>query len=233
MDNPWAPQQPQPAPQSPEVQPPVQPQVPGADPYSPASDYQAIPPFQAQQPVQEQPQPSTDPIFGQMYERPIPEETILQWDAPSRPYKKRNRQFYTTVGAIVVLVSLILFFAGQFLPIAVVVSVGFLAYVLSAVAPGNSTFKITTFGIRIDDAFFPFDEMGRFWFEPRYKMQVLHIEIAQFPYRISVMMGDTSEELIKQILSEVLIEQKPKLTAFEKAADWLQKKFPLDTDTEV
>ncbi len=161
---------------------------------------------------------------------PIPEEIIVEWQAPNRPFKKRDKQYYTTIAVIVLLVSLILFFAGQFLPIAVVVSVGFLAYVISAIPPQEVTNKITTWGIRIDNEIFYWEEMGRFWYEPKFGKDVLYIEILRFPGRITLMIEDLNQEDLTMLLSEVLLQQKPEPTPFDKAADWLQKRIPLDTN---
>jgi len=161
--------------------------------------------------------------------KPIPEETILTWRAPSRPFKKRNSQYYTTVGLIVFLVSMILFFAGQFLPIAVVISVGFLSYVLSSVPPGEIENKITTYGIHIEKELYYWEEMGRFWFEDKFNYQLLKIETARFPGRLTVVLGEVEPDMIRQILSEVLLEEKPKDTFFDKSAKWLQEKIPLET----
>jgi len=159
---------------------------------------------------------------------PLPEETVLEWQAPSRPFKKRDRQYYTTIIIIVFLVSLILFFAGQFLPIAVVVSIGFLAYVLSAVPPENITNKITTYGIRIDNDLYYWEELGRFWFEEKYGYQTLLVELNRFPGRIVLLLGQLSKENLTEILSEVLLNQTPPPTYMDKASDWLQKNIKLE-----
>lgn len=160
---------------------------------------------------------------------PVPEEDILLWEAASRPYKKRDRQYYTTIAVIVFLLSLILFFAGQFLPIAVVISVGFLAYVLSAVPPVMVKIKITTWGIRVEDQIYYWEQLGRFWLTDKYKQRLLHVETARFPGRITLLLGDQTEADITAILSQVLLKQKPEPTSFDKATDWLQKKIPIDT----
>ncbi|HKY74256.1 MAG TPA: hypothetical protein VJ246_03025, partial [Patescibacteria group bacterium] len=68
--------------------------------------------------------------------KPVKEETLFEWESPERPFKKRDREYYTTIGIIVFLLSIILFFAGQFLPIAVVVAFAFLSYTLASVPPG-------------------------------------------------------------------------------------------------
>lgn len=159
-----------------------------------------------------------------------PEELIIEWEAPSRPFKKRNRQYYTTIGVIVFLICLILFFAGQFLPIAVVIAVAFLAYVLSAVQPEQVMNAITTYGIRSNNELYYWDELGRFWFTDKFGQQILHFETSRFPGQISLVLTDQDEAELIQALSEVLVHEKPPMSGFDKAAQWLQDKVPLDTE---
>lgn len=181
---------------------------------------------QGQSQFQDQSRRESTLIPGQM--KPIKEDTLLEWVAPSRPFKKRNRQFYSTVAIITLLVSLILFFIGQFLPIAVAVSVAFLAYVLYSIPPDKITNKITTYGLRQEENLYYWEELGRFWFEKKYADDLLHIEVARFPNRITLLLGDQSRESVREILSEVLLEQKPPDTFIDKSAKWLQEKVPLE-----
>src|SRR5688572_8191789 len=100
--------------------------------YSGQMTDQSLPPEQElppREPTPPQSEPQEEPMERLTLDLPLPpqqEEIVLEWDAPNRPFKKRNRQYYTTVAIIVFLISLILFFAGQFLPIAVVIAVAFL-----------------------------------------------------------------------------------------------------------
>ena len=192
---------------------------------------------------QETPPPTTQPQTTQATEKktekededlfpgipkPIPKKTIVSWQAPSRPFKKRDRQYYITVVAIVFLISLILFFAGQFLPIAVVVSVGFLAYVLSSVPPHNVKIEINTYGIEIEDLLYYWEEMGRFWVDKKFDQELLTIEVMRFPGRIILTFDEDKKEELREILAEVLLEEKPTETFYDKAAKWLQDKIPLE-----
>jgi len=163
--------------------------------------------------------------------KPIPKQSVITWHAPSRPFKKRDRQYYTTVTAIVFLVSLILFFAGQFLPIAVVISVGFLAYVLSSVPPHEIKIDINTYGIEIEDLLYYWEEMGRFWFDNKYGQDLLTIEVSRFPGRIILLFEKDKKEELRKILSEVLLEEKPANTFYDNAAKWLQEKIPLELNS--
>jgi len=187
----------------------------------------------------EQQSHSTAPGYSEPYQpfpqipedmRPQPESLLLEWQAPSRPYKKRNRQYYTTIAIIVLLISLILFFAGQFLPIAVVIAVAFLAYVLSAVPPEIVVHQITTYGIRSGENLYRWEELGRFWYTDRFKQRILNIEVSRFPNNLTFLLGEKSEAEFTELLSQILLQEKPQPTAFDKAAAWLEEKIPLDTE---
>lgn len=161
--------------------------------------------------------------------KPLPEEEILVWQAPSRPFKKQKRKFFSTIIVIGLLVSLIFFFAGQgLLPTAVIGAVIFLVYVLYTIPPQLITHKITTYGIRVEDSLYYWEELGRFWFETKHQQRILLIETVRFPGRVTLLLGDQTEDTLKMILSEVLLNKRPPLTFFEKAAKWLSKKVPLD-----
>jgi hypothetical protein len=160
--------------------------------------------------------------------RPQPEEVIFEWKAASRPYKKRNKQYYVTVALIVFLVSLILFFAGQFLPIAVVVTVAFLAYVLSSVPPHDTLISITSYGIRFDNQIYHWEELGRFWLDEKQDKDVINIELGRFPHRITLLYNRDDEQTIVEVLAEVLLNEIPPLTSYEKASKWLGEKIPLE-----
>ena len=163
--------------------------------------------------------------------RPVQEEGLYAWKAASRPFKKHNRNYYTTVAVIVLLVALILVFAGQFLPMAVVLAVAFMAYVLHAIPPQEIIYQITTFGIRIGDNLYYWETMSRFWYTEKFGERVLNVEINQFPDRLSLVVGDAEEKILSAILAELLLEQQPPPTVYEKMATWLQEKFPLDLDS--
>lgn len=159
------------------------------------------------------------------------EKMLISWTAPSRPYRKRDKEFYTTIGIIVFLVSLILFFAGQFLFIAVVVSLAFVAYVLATVPPDNVHNAITTFGIHTGSGLFYWEELGRFWFTEANKTKMLHVETARaFPGVLMLLLDTVDQEELKKIMVKYAIFEKPKDTWLDNAGKWLQEKFPLEKE---
>lgn len=174
-------------------------------------------------------EPQQSLIAPGMY-KPMPEEEVISWQAPNRPFKARSRKFFTTILVIGLLVSLILFFAGQVLPVAVVFSIIFMVYMLSVVPPTQVTIAITTYGLRLDSELFLWEELGRFWFETKLGQKIVTLETSKFPGRISLLLAEMPEELIEAIFSEVLLKERPPLTQFERIGQWLEERIPLDID---
>lgn len=217
-------------------------QVPPVNPMPPAQDLSggegqgAVAPDSLNQPPQDDSATPQPPIPNESalipgFSKPVKEEVLLEWQAPSRPFKKHNRQFYTTIGVIVMLIALILFFAGQVLPVAVVLAVAFLSYVINTTQPGMVVYQLTNYGIRIEKTLYYWEEMGRFWFTQKYGQDMIHIEVAQFPNRITMLLGEMKKEDFEAIFSEILLHQEPPPTAYEKGAKWLHDKIPIDLES--
>ncbi len=182
---------------------------------------QAVPPDVARQQV------APIPVVQQ----PIPEQELYSWKAPSRLYKKRTREFYTTVGAIVLLLSVILVFTKEFLLIAVIIAFAFVTYVLSSVEPEVTEHMFTNKGIRTNKKIYPWQNLGRFWLETKWKQPLVKVELPfQFPGEIVMLVGQGDRDTIEEILLQYLIKQKPEPTFVEKASKWLQEKIPLEAD---
>lgn len=193
-------------------------------------------PQQNQQPQQSSDQQPADQYYdysGYFPDalRPQPEELLYAWSAPSRPFKKHNRNYFTTIAVIVLLVSLILVFAGQFVPMAVVCAVAFMIYVINTIPPQEIQYSITTYGVRIGDKLYYWDLMTRFWYGEKYGKKLLYIQIIEFPERLTLVLGDANTEILTSIFSELLLLEKPPLSVYERIAQWLQDKFPLDLDS--
>ncbi|MBI5151657.1 MAG: hypothetical protein HZA34_03740 [Candidatus Pacebacteria bacterium] len=162
-------------------------------------------------------------------QQPAKEELLLEWSAPERAFKKRDREYYTTIAVIVFLLSIILFFAGQFLPIAVVVSFAFVSYALAAVPPESAHHQITTYGIHTGGKLYQWHELGRFWFNTTLQQSLLHVEHHNgLPPRLLMLLGEVKKDDMENLLVNFLIHDTPPPTSVEKAAAWLQEKFPLE-----
>lgn len=162
----------------------------------------------------------------------MPEEivTVHSWRSPSRPYKPRSREVFTTLGAMIILISLILLFAKEIMLIAVIVSAFFVFYALNTTAPEEVEHRVMTNGIESTGHFYNFKDLRDFWFSDRYGHKVLYINTkAKFPGRLVMLLNGESEEKIKGLLLKNLtFREKPEKTWIDNASEWLSKKVPLE-----
>lgn len=161
---------------------------------------------------------------------PNPIRTLLSWKAPARPYRKKDRSYYTTVGILLILVCLIAFFIGERLLIGAVLAVGFVVYVLNFVPPEEIENKISTQGLTMGDHFYHWNELDSFWIEEKDGHKVLSVlTLLNFPGLLMLLLDNVNEEDVKTVCARYLPfhEIVPKSMA-RKWADSLQKHFPLE-----
>lgn len=160
-----------------------------------------------------------------------PLKDLLVWKAAERPFKQRDREWYTTIVAIIFLLVVILLFLKEWLLIGVIISIGFLSYVLSSVPPQESENKITTRGVITGGKRFDWAFLGRFWFSQKWGNEILNIETRlNFPRRLMLLLGSTNKDQVKKIVEKYLIFEKPEKTFIDKASLWLQEKVPLEAE---
>lgn len=157
-------------------------------------------------------------------------KTLLEWEAPSRPFKKKDRSYYTTIAILAILLTLIAFLAQEFLLIGVILSFAFVAYVLAFVPPHNIKYKISTQGITIGEDFYFWHFLDAFWFKEKDGIKLLHVQTnLRFPGQLMLVLGTQDEEKIKKIVARFLpFVEVPYKTLMEKWTESLQKHFPLE-----
>jgi len=140
------------------------------------------------------------------------EKTLFEWEAPERSFKKRDKDFWITAIAILVLFSVVLVFIKEFFLIVALVSVLFLYYVLSTVPPQNIKNKITNRGISFGEAKYGWDLLIRFWFKKNLNSELLEFETnLRIPRQISLVINEADKEKIKGIVLKKipLVESSP------------------------
>lgn len=161
---------------------------------------------------------------------PGPAKELLSWPAPARPFKKRDKEYFSTIGAIVFLLVVILFFIKEWLLIAVIISFLFVSYVLASVPPGEVSHRLTTKGVVTGGKTYKWQWFNRFWFSDKWHYKILHLEAVNlFPRQLQLVLKNDQENEIKKIVEKYLVLEKPKKTLVDKAADWLTKKVPLES----
>jgi len=159
---------------------------------------------------------------------------LYSWMAPARPFKRRDKEFWTTIIAIVILVGLILFFVKEWFLIAAIISLTFVYYVLSTVEPEEIEYKISNRGLIYAGDTYPWENISQFWFSDKYGQKIINFEARSgFPGRLIVLVGKGDESKLKELLLKYLVEEEIKPGFLDKAADWLQKKIPLEGEKKT
>ncbi|MBI2590959.1 MAG: hypothetical protein HYW33_03765 [Candidatus Blackburnbacteria bacterium] len=153
---------------------------------------------------------------------------LFSWHAYARPFKKRNREFFTTVLAVAFLLAVIFFTIGGVLPVVVIISLVFLVYVLSTIAPEQAEHKITTRGMVFAGKTYFWEELTRFWMAERFGSELLIVETTRLPGRIEFVINLEDKEKVKEIMQEYLTNEEAAPTFLDKAASWLSRRIPLE-----
>ena len=159
-----------------------------------------------------------------------PVRTFLTWTAPARPFRKKDRSYYTTIAIIVVLVILILFFIREFILMGVVLAIAFVAYVLGFVAPEDVEYKISTQGVTIGDHFYFWQDLDSFWFTEKDGVKILRILTRlRFPGQLIIIIKTDDQEQIKNSVARYLpFHEIPPKSLMDSWSESLQKHFPME-----
>ena len=161
-------------------------------------------------------------------DKKIQQEVLLAWSSPSRLFKKRDKEYFTNIGAIVFLLVVILVFAREFLLIAAVVSIVFLVYVLSTVPPEEVTHRITNLGVESAGHYYRWEELSEFWFEEQWGQDLLVLRPI-IGMRIIILLGVQDKVLVRILIAQYIpFREKPEKSWVDNASSWLSKKIPLE-----
>jgi hypothetical protein len=166
------------------------------------------------------------PANGEISEKK--EEVYLSWVSPSRLFKKRDREYFTNVGAIVFLLIVILVFAREYMFILAVLSIVFFIYVTSTVPPEEVKHKITNLGLESAGHFYRWNELNEFWFEEQWGQDYMIVR-PLLGTRILVLLGTEKKDRVLEAISKhIPFREDPQKSWVDNAATWLAKKVPLE-----
>lgn len=156
------------------------------------------------------------------------EEVYATWSSPSRLFKKRDREFFVNIFAIVFLLSVILVFVREFVLIATVLSIVFLIYVLSTVPPEEMRHRVTSLGIESGGHFYRWEECADFWFEEQWGQTMLVLRLFMAP-RVIILLGDQPKDKLREYVAKYIpYREQPDRTWVDNAARWISEKIPLE-----
>lgn len=156
------------------------------------------------------------------------EEVLLAWASPSRLFKKRDREYFTNIGAIVFFLTIILVFAREFVLIAAVLSIVFLIYVLSTVPPEEVSHRINNLGIESAGHFYRWESLADFWLEEQWGQHLMVLRPYLSP-RVIILLGNQDPEKVRELIARhIPFRAEPQKTWVDSAASWLTRKIPLE-----
>lgn len=155
-----------------------------------------------------------------------PEKDLVSWTAPSRPFKKADREYYITIIATAAIVGLILFLVEGWMPVVLLVSIVFLFYVMTTVEPENIEYKITTHGIKMAGGLTEWNRLLRFWFSRRFDHELLVFESLNIPGRIELVVTPEVKEEVVKTITKYIPQEEASPSYLDQAAGWLAKRIP-------
>ena len=165
--------------------------------------------------------------------RDTSEERVLwEWTAAERAFKKRDRDYWITAIAILVLVSVILIFIKEFFLIVALVSLLFLYYVMSAVPPGEAKYKITNRGVYMGESPYYWNILEKFWFSNSLGFEMINFgTVLRFPRAITLVIRPEDKEKLKELIKKriPLVENSPNF--MDKLTRWFGERLPLENRT--
>ena len=183
---------------------------------------------ESKKPVTKIEEPQKDQIDEQ-FEDTNEEKTLFEWVAPERAFQRREKDFWITSVAILVLVAVIFIFIKEFFLIIALGSLMFMFYVLSTVPPSDAKYMITNRGIYFGETQYYWEVLEKFWFKKSLSTQMIHFgTFLKFPRTVSLVIkpGDM-EKLRELVLKKIpLIENPPSFV--DKLTAWFASRLPLE-----
>jgi len=157
-------------------------------------------------------------------------KTLLAWEGPGRPFKKRTRSYYATILIILFFIEVLLFLFSDYPAMLVAASVAFVAFALASVPPHDFHYRISSEGIFIEDHFTLWQELYDFYKTKQNGQDVIILRTRSlFPGELTLTHGDLDINTIKSTLLPYLpFREYIKPTFTDKAGNWLSKNFPLE-----
>ena len=156
-------------------------------------------------------------------------DDLLVWEAPVRPFKKRDRVYYQTVIALAFLLVVISFFLREWLLIGSVLAVVFVSYVLAAVPPPAIRNKLTKKGVWTGDTFYRYPEINQYWFETQLENSVLVLMLKKNGFQVLLVIPQNKQKKVDTLIRDnVVFREKPLKSLVSKLGDWMKRKIPLE-----
>ncbi len=154
-------------------------------------------------------------------------KSLFRWQSFSRPYTKRSGKWFLYIFLLVATVLLVLLFVREFIIIAPVLALAFVAYILATVPPELIENEITTQGINNAEHSYLWDELADFWITEKGGFTTVYIDtFLQWPSRLIILVNKEDKEKVKETVARYLpFRELPKTSWMDSLADTFSKGF--------
>ena len=161
-------------------------------------------------------------------EPPKEVKTLLEWESPSRPFKRRDTKYFLNLGLIILVLAAILLFVQEFLLIGVLLALLFVSYVLGTIEPDRMEHKITNQGITTGNRSYLWNELNDFWFTDKHGSHILNVGTKlRFPGRLLMIVPFIDREKVKETLVKYIPFREVAPTSWmDNTVDWVMAKLP-------
>ncbi len=165
------------------------------------------------------------PVPEKIIQKPVQEKVLFSWKAHIRHFEKKSKEFYINALAIFSVIALIIFIAEGWVPVILLISLGFLYFVMHSVEPEIVDYQITNLGIRIKDKLIDWGQITNFWITEKEGSAKLNLGITTIPGKIEIVIEPKDKEKIKNTLQEYLPEVEIPPSSLDKLANWFSAKI--------
>lgn len=153
------------------------------------------------------------------------EKVLFSWKAPTHAFRKKGREFWVKMVAVVSLLGFIFFIAEGVMPVILLISVLFLFYVLTTNEPETIEYTITNKGINVSDKKNPWEVFTSFSFVSRAGILFLVLNMYQLPGKIELIMDEKDKSKVVSLLTKYIPEDESPQGRFDKVSEWVSNKI--------
>ena len=157
------------------------------------------------------------------------EKVLFEWVAAERAFQRREKDFWVTAVAILVLVAVIFIFIKEFFLIIALGSLLFMFYVLSTVPPADVKYMITNRGVYFGEIHYYWDVLEKFWFKKSLSTEMIHFgTVLKFPRTVSLVIKPADKDKLQELVLKKLplIDNPPSM--IDKITEWFASRLPLE-----
>jgi hypothetical protein len=135
----------------------------------------------------------------------LPEDIYYQWIAPTRLTVHRDRQWYWTMGLLLMIMLTIAVLFREMIWIAVILAFFFAVYVNSSIPAEDTVYRLTRQGIEIGDGdaieIYSWDQLLEYSYYFKHNTEILYVDtILAVPQRLQILFSQEDRKNINMIL---------------------------------